>query len=115
MEIHYIWSAAAPALSRPPSPEDPLLALLGSDPLSLEEMARPTRRPAAEVLSRLTILKLEGLLRERPGKRDVLEKGKKPEKSEAEKKRGDISPALEKAPTDPIPCKLFWVKGLKML
>jgi DNA processing protein len=64
---------AAPALSRPPSPEDPLLALLGSEPLSLEEIVRATRLPAAEVLSRLTILELEGLIRELPGKRYVLE------------------------------------------
>jgi DNA processing protein len=66
-------AAAAPAPSHPSSPEDPLLALLGSDPLSLEEIVRATRLPAAEVLSRLTILELEGLIRELPGKRYVLE------------------------------------------
>jgi DNA processing protein len=55
------------------SPEDPLLALLGSDPLSLEEIVQATRLPAAQVLSRLTILELEGLIRELPGKRYVLE------------------------------------------
>ena len=61
-----------PAAPRPP-PEDPLLALLGSDPLSLEELVRATRLPAPQVLSRLTILELEGLIRELPGKRYVLE------------------------------------------
>ncbi len=64
----------APASEPPaPAPEDPLLALLGSDPLSLEELVRTTRLPAAAVLSRLTILELEGLIRELPGKRYVLE------------------------------------------
>jgi len=64
-------SAATPPSA--PIPEDPLLALLGSDPLSLEEIVRATRLAAAEVLSRLTILELEGLIRELPGKRYVLE------------------------------------------
>ena len=62
--------------SAPPSaltPEDPLLALLGSDPLSLEEIVRTTRLATSAVLSRLTILELEGLIRELPGKRYVLE------------------------------------------
>jgi len=36
-------------------------------------MVRATRLPAAEVLSRLTILEMEGLIRELPGKRYVLE------------------------------------------
>jgi DNA processing protein len=63
-----------PPISPPaPPPEDPLLALLGSDPLSLEELVRASRLPAAEVLTRLTILELEGLIRELPGKRYVLE------------------------------------------
>ncbi len=69
-------SAATTSTPPPPpasAPEDPLLALLGSDPLSLEELVRTTRRPTAEVLSRLTILELEGLIRELPGKRYVLE------------------------------------------
>jgi predicted Rossmann fold nucleotide-binding protein DprA/Smf involved in DNA uptake len=46
---------------------------LGSDPLPLEELVRATRLPAPEVLGRLTILELEGLIRELPGKRYVLE------------------------------------------
>ncbi len=65
-------AAVAPSVSAPP-PEDPLLALLGSDPLSLDELVRVTRLSASEVLSRLTILELEGLIRELPGKRYVLE------------------------------------------
>ncbi len=64
-------SASAPPPA--PTPEDPLLALLGSDPLSLEEIVRTTRLATAAVLSRLTILELEGLIRELPGKRYVLE------------------------------------------
>ena len=66
-------AAAPPVLTPAPSPEDPLLALLGSDPLSLDELVRATRLSASEVLSRLTILELEGLIRELPGKRYVLE------------------------------------------
>ena len=41
--------------------------------------------------------------------------GKEPAKPEAVRNRRDISPALEKAATDTIPGKLFWVKGLAML
>ena len=65
--------ASTPAPPPAPTPEDPLLALLGSDPLSLEEIVRTTRLATSEVLSRLTILELEGLIRELPGKRYVLE------------------------------------------
>jgi DNA processing protein len=56
-----------------PPPEDPLLALLGSDPLPLEELVRASHLSAPQVLSRLTILELQGLIRELPGKRYVLE------------------------------------------
>jgi DNA processing protein len=66
-------TTAPPVLTSAPSPEEPLLALLGSDPLSLDELVRATRLRASEVLSRLTILELEGLIRELPGKRYVLE------------------------------------------
>jgi len=66
-------AAAPPVLPPASSPEDPLLALLGSDPLALDELVRVTRLSASEVLSRLTILELEGLIRELPGKRYVLE------------------------------------------
>jgi DNA processing protein len=67
-------AAAAPTAAGPaPPPEDPLLALLGSDPLALEELVRASLLPAPQVLSRLTILELQGLIRELPGKRYVLE------------------------------------------
>ncbi len=58
----------APTLS-----EDPLLAFLGSDPLRLDELVQASKLPASEVLSRLTILELQGLVRELPGKCYVLE------------------------------------------
>ena len=66
-------TAAGTAAASPAAPEDPLLALLGSDPLSMEELLRATGLPAPQVLSRLTVLELEGLIRELPGKRFVLE------------------------------------------
>jgi DNA processing protein len=53
-------------------PEDPLLAFLGSDPLRLDELVQAARLPASEVLSRLTLLELQGLVRELPGKCYVL-------------------------------------------
>lgn len=52
--------------------DDPLLPLLGSEPLQLEELVQAARLPAAEVLSRLTLLELQGLVRELPGKCYVL-------------------------------------------
>ena len=63
-----------PPCSHPaPSPEDPLLALLGSDPLRWTNWSGSPASPPREVLSRLTILELEGLIRELPGKWYVLE------------------------------------------
>jgi DNA processing protein len=56
-------------------PEDPLLPFLGSDPVQLEELVQASRLPAAEVLSRLTMLELQGLIREMPGKCFVLDEG----------------------------------------
>jgi DNA processing protein len=61
------------AATLPPRPEDPLLPFLGSDPIQLEELTRASRLPAAEVLSRLTLLELQGLVRELPGKCYVLD------------------------------------------
>ncbi|MBM4285944.1 MAG: DNA-protecting protein DprA [Deltaproteobacteria bacterium] len=71
---------AQPAESRqPPTPrpgrlilEDPLLPWLGSQPLQLDELVELSRLPAAEVMSRLTLLELQGLVRELPGKCYVL-------------------------------------------
>jgi DNA processing protein len=54
-------------------PGDPLLPFLGSDPVQLEELVQASRLPVAEVLSRLTMLELQGLIRELPGKCFVLD------------------------------------------
>jgi len=51
---------------------DPLLPVLGSEPLQLEELVQACGLPAAEVMSRLTLLELQGLVRELPGKCYVL-------------------------------------------
>jgi DNA processing protein len=59
--------AEAPGPSRP-APEDPLLSHLGSEPVQLEELVQAARLPAQEVLSRLTLLELQGLVKELPGK-----------------------------------------------
>jgi DNA processing protein len=60
---------AHPALFRV---DDPLLPLLGSEPLQLDELVQASRLPAPEVMSRLTMLELQGLVRELPGKCFVL-------------------------------------------
>ena len=61
----------------PPRPqvEDALLPFLGADPIQLEELVQASRLPAPEVMSRLTVLELQGLIRELPGKCFVLEGG----------------------------------------
>jgi DNA processing protein len=64
--------AEAPGFSRA-MPEDPLLPLLGSEPLQLEELVRAAGLPVQEVLSRLTLLELQGLVKELPGKCYVLD------------------------------------------
>jgi DNA processing protein len=56
-----------------PMPPDSLLPFLGSDPVQLEELVQSCRLPAAEVMSRLTMLELQGLIRELPGKCFVLD------------------------------------------
>jgi DNA processing protein len=56
-----------------PAPEDPLLPLLGSEPVQLEELVQAARLPAKDVLTRLTLLELQGLVKELPGKCYVLE------------------------------------------
>jgi DNA processing protein len=64
----------APVSARPAffRVDDPLLPLLGSEPLQLEELVQASRLPAPEVMSRLTLLELQGLVRELPGKCYVL-------------------------------------------
>jgi DNA processing protein len=64
---------AEPPEAGAPPPEDPLLACLGSDPLRLDELVQAAKLPASEVMSRLTLLELQGLVRELPGKCYVLE------------------------------------------
>jgi DNA processing protein len=56
-----------------PRPTDPLLPFLGSDPVQLEELVQTSRLPAHEVMSRLTMLELQGLIKELPGKWFVLD------------------------------------------
>jgi predicted Rossmann fold nucleotide-binding protein DprA/Smf involved in DNA uptake len=46
---------------------------LGAEPVQLEELVQLSRLPAPEVMSRLTLLELQGLVRELPGKCFVLE------------------------------------------
>jgi DNA processing protein len=67
-------SAKVPAPAQPVQfrVDDPLLPLLGAEPLQLEELVQASRLPAPEVMSRLTLLELQGLVRELPGKCYVL-------------------------------------------
>jgi DNA processing protein len=68
--------AAPPSASPGPrcsQVEDPVLPFLGSEPVQLEELVHASRLPAAELMSRLTLLELQGLIRELPGKCYVLE------------------------------------------
>lgn len=53
--------------------DDPLLPFIGSDPVQLEELVQSSRLPVPEVMSRLTMLELQGLIKELPGKCYVLE------------------------------------------
>lgn len=52
--------------------DDPLLPFLGAEPLQLEELVQVTSLPASEVMRLLTLLELQGLVRELPGKCYVL-------------------------------------------
>lgn len=63
-------AAVAPhaRVSGPPRLEDPLLEHLSLTPIQLDELIRLTLLPAPEVLSRLTLLELQGLVQELPGK-----------------------------------------------
>jgi DNA processing protein len=53
--------------------DDPILPFLGAEPVQLDELVQLSRLPAPEVMSRLTMLELQGLVRELPGKCFVLE------------------------------------------
>ena len=61
------------AIRSAPLPDDPVLAFLGAAPIQLEELVAATHLAPAEVLSRLTMLEIQGLVRELPGKCYVLE------------------------------------------
>jgi DNA processing protein len=63
--------AEAPSPTRQ-APEDPLLLLLGSEPVQLEELVQAAGLPVQDVLARLTLLELQGLVQEQPGKCYVL-------------------------------------------
>ncbi len=68
-------AAASNQVAEAPSraaPEDSLLAVLGSEPVQLEELVRISHLPAQEVMTRLTLLELQGLVKELPGKCYVL-------------------------------------------
>jgi DNA processing protein len=64
---------AAAAAPLRPVVDDPVLPFIGSEPIQLEELVKASRLAPAEVLSRLTFLELQGLVRELPGKCYVLE------------------------------------------
>jgi DNA processing protein len=55
-----------------PLPEDPLLPLLGSEPIQLEELVQTSHLPVKDILTRLTLMELQGLVKELPGKCYVL-------------------------------------------
>lgn len=67
-----VGTQAAPAAVRSPQPEDPILAHLSLTPVQLDELIRLANLPAPEVMSRLTLLELQGLIQELPGKYFVL-------------------------------------------
>lgn len=60
------------AQEAPPESEDPIASHLSSAPLQLDELIRVSGLPAAQVMSRLTMLELQGLVRELPGKFFIL-------------------------------------------
>ena len=64
-----VAEAAAPTRALP---EDPLLPLLGSEPMQLEELVQASHLPVKDILTRLTLLELQGLVKELPGKCYVL-------------------------------------------
>jgi DNA processing protein len=66
--IRLAETAAPPRLT----PPDPLLPFLGAEPLPLDELVQLCGLPAHEVLSRLTLLELQGFIQELPGKCYIL-------------------------------------------
>ena len=69
------YAAAAPTSEPSASAlrlEDPIIAHLSNAPLQLDDLIRAAGLSAPEVMSRLTLLELQGLVRELPGKYFVL-------------------------------------------
>ncbi len=69
------YSSVDPSLKPQPEvllSEDPIIANLSHNPLQLDELIRAVGLPASEVMSRLTLLELQGLIRELPGKFFIL-------------------------------------------
>ncbi len=65
-------TTAPPTTVRASQPEDPILTHLSLTPLQVDELIRLSALPAPEVMSRLTLLELQGLVQELPGKYFVL-------------------------------------------
>lgn len=63
---------AAPPVVAGARCEDPIIAHLSGNPLQVDDLIRAAGLPAPEVMSRLTLLELQGLIRELPGKFFVL-------------------------------------------
>jgi DNA processing protein len=68
--------ASVPPASEPQAQamplDDPVIAHLSHTPLQLDDLIRTAGLPASEIMSRLTLLELQGLVRELPGKFFVL-------------------------------------------
>ena len=61
----------APAPRGPGKPTDPILALIGVEPASIEELIERSGSSASHVAARLLALELDGRVRQLPGKRFV--------------------------------------------
>lgn len=64
-------AAPAPAPAGHGKAADPILALIGADPASIEELIERSGSSASHVAARLLALELDGLVRQLPGKRFV--------------------------------------------
>lgn len=74
-ELPERWRACVttpePTPAAPGKISEPLLALIGDDPASIEELIERSGSSASHVAARLLTLELEGLVRQLPGKRFV--------------------------------------------
>jgi DNA processing protein len=64
-------AAPAPAPATPGIVTDPILALIGAEPASIEELIERSGSSASHVAARLLALELDGRVRQLPGKRFV--------------------------------------------